>query len=130
AEVRLKVVELRLARGAEAEALPLLEEAAQALEGDAAGAVLWRGARLARSMGASESALRMARRAHALLPAAGADRELLAELLYLQGAIAEALPLQAAIADGVDLEVAPDPGIAALLRLAELSEQVGETEQA
>ena len=78
------------------EAVPLLEEAARGLDGAPAAAALRRAAAFAQEAADAETALRLARRAHALIPADGADLALLAELLYLRGAVAEALPLQAA----------------------------------
>src|SRR5690606_26453602 len=111
ADIRLRVAELRVSRGATAEALELFEQAAALLEGEASGEVRWRGARLAQSIGASEVALRLARGAHAVRPARGEELTLLADLLYLQGAIAEALPLQVALAEQVDLEEAEEEGI-------------------
>ncbi|MCA2980061.1 MAG: flagellar hook-length control protein FliK, partial [Myxococcaceae bacterium] len=108
------------------EAVELLE-AVSALVAPAEGAlVLRRAAALARQAGDDEGALRLLRRAHQLAPATGADLEALADALFLEGAFAEALPLQQALAAAVSFEDRPDDAERALLRLADLAEQLGD----
>ncbi|MFZ5471849.1 MAG: flagellar hook-length control protein FliK [Myxococcota bacterium] len=125
-EVRRRLFTLLAERGELLEATKLLEETAAALEPAKAAAVLREGVALSRRAGDLERALKLARRAHELSSAQGDDLHALAELLYVKGAVKEALPIHQALATQVDFADNPEGAEGALLRLADLAQQVGE----
>ncbi|MBF5042480.1 flagellar hook-length control protein FliK [Aggregicoccus sp. 17bor-14] len=129
--VRRELVALTLRRKAPVEAAGLLEAGA-ALEGEAreAASLLREGARHARAGGEDALALRLARAAHAQVPAEGEALRELAELLVRQGALAEALPLQRALCEALDLEAAPEAAREALLALGQLAERAKDADAA
>jgi tetratricopeptide (TPR) repeat protein len=130
AAVRRRLVSLVAGRGELREAAALLETAAESASSAEAAALLREGAGYARSAQDLDRALKLARKAHALVPAQGVELASLAELLYLRGAVLEALPLQDTLAAGADFRAAPDAAEATWLRLGELAEQAGETKRA
>ena len=130
AAVRRRLVSLVAGRGELREAAALLETAAESASASEAAALLREGAAHARSAQDLERALKLARKAHSLVPAQGAELASLAELLYLGGAVVEALPLQDTLAAGADFRAAPDAAEATWLRLGELASQAGETKRA
>jgi tetratricopeptide (TPR) repeat protein len=130
AVVRRRLVALVAGRGELREAAALLETAAESASTEEAAALLREGAGYARDAKDLDRALKLARKAHALVPARGAELASLAELLYLRGAVLEALPLQDTLAAEADFRVAPEAAEAAWLRLGELAEQAGETKRA
>jgi tetratricopeptide (TPR) repeat protein len=125
-----RLVALVAGRGDFAEAASLLEPVKDSTASAEAAGLLREGASHARASGNLERALELARRAHALVPATGADLAGLAELLYLQGVVSEALPLQEALASAVDFSAAPEAAEATLLRLGELCEKAGQPARA
>lgn len=130
AKVRRRLVSLIVENGELLEAASLLEAAAENAEPEDAAAFLREGAAHARAASEPERALRMVRRAHALLSADGADLEVLTELLFLHGDVKEALPLQERLASSVDFAKAPEQAEAAFHRLGELAERAGDTKRA
>lgn len=130
ADVRRRLVSLVAGRGELREAAALLETAAETAPADEAAALLREGAGHARNAQDLDRALKLARKAHALVPAQGAELASLAELLYLRGAVMEALPLQDTLATGADFRAAPEAAESTWLRLGELAEQAGETKRA
>jgi tetratricopeptide (TPR) repeat protein len=129
-EVRRRLVSLVVGRGDLLGAAGLLEAAADTAEPAQAAAFLREGAAHARAASDADRALRLARRAHALVPAQGQDLELLADLLFLHGDVREALPLQQQLAAGADFARQPERAEATLLRLGELAEKAGDTQSA
>ncbi|NMO15257.1 flagellar hook-length control protein FliK [Pyxidicoccus fallax] len=130
AVVRRRLVSLVAGRGELREAAALLETAAESASAQEAAALLREGAGYARGAEDLDRALKLARKAHSLVPARGAELASLAELLYLRGAVLEALPLQDTLAAEADFRAAPDAAEATWLRLGELAEQAGETKRA
>ncbi|MBZ4419259.1 flagellar hook-length control protein FliK [Myxococcus sp. RHSTA-1-4] len=130
AVVRRRLVSLVAGRGELREAAALMETAAESASAQEAAALLREGAGYARGAQDLDRALKLARKAHALVPARGAELASLAELLYLRGAVLEALPLQDTLAAEADFRAAPDAAEATWLRLGELAEQAGETKRA
>ena len=111
-------------RGENAEAIELLEAAAQHEVPVEAAALYREAAKLARELEDRMLELRLMRLAHGLVPAKGDDLQRLAEALYLQGAVREALPLQQQLAGSVSFHDAPDVAERIWLRLADLAEQL------
>ncbi|AEI64797.1 flagellar hook-length control protein FliK [Corallococcus macrosporus] len=130
AAVRRRLVSLVAERGELREAAALLETAAESATPQDAAVLLREGAGYAQGAHDLDKALKLARKAHALVPAQGAELASLAELLYLRGAVIEALPLQDALAAAADFRSAPEAAESTWLRLAELAEQAGETKRA
>ncbi|MCY1019872.1 flagellar hook-length control protein FliK [Pyxidicoccus sp. MSG2] len=130
AAVRRRLVSLVAGRGELREAAALLETAAESASASEAAVLLREGAGYARSAQDLDRALKLARKAHSLVPAQGAELASLAELLYLRGAVLEALPLQDMLATGADFRTAPEAAESTWLRLGELAEQAGETKRA
>ncbi|MBU8895496.1 flagellar hook-length control protein FliK [Corallococcus sp. M34] len=128
--VRRRLVSLVAGRGEPLEAASLLEAAAEGASPEEAASLLREGVAYARRAEDVDRALRLARRAHALVAAQGEDLAILAELLYQRGAVREALPLQESLAAAVDFHDAPDPAEAVFLRLGELAEQSGDVRRA
>ncbi|MDY7227401.1 flagellar hook-length control protein FliK [Hyalangium rubrum] len=128
--VRRRLVSLVVDKGEPLEAAELLESAADRAEPTEAAAFLREGAAHARAAADPERALRLVRRAHALVPARGKDLEVLAELLALHGDVKEALPLQESLASAVDFAQEPERAEATLLRLGELAEKAGDRPRA
>ncbi|XXF77129.1 flagellar hook-length control protein FliK [Myxococcaceae bacterium GXIMD 01537] len=129
--VHRRLVGLVAGRGDVLEAAALLEVAAEcAAEPAEAAALLREGVTHARAAEELDRALKLARRAHALVPAHGARLAELAELLYLRGEVRDALPLQEALSRTVDFAAAPREAEAAHLRLGELAERAGDTSRA
>ncbi|HEY0883468.1 MAG TPA: flagellar hook-length control protein FliK, partial [Archangium sp.] len=122
--VRERLAGIVAARGDKAEAITLIEAAAEHLAAGEAALSLRRAAVWARELDDRTHELKLLRSAHALVPATGDDLQRLAELLYLQGAVREALPLQHALANSVSFHDAPDVAEAIWLRLADLGEQL------
>ncbi|MFT3710585.1 MAG: flagellar hook-length control protein FliK [Archangium sp.] len=123
---RRRLAGLVAARGEIGEALSLYEDAADRLAPVEAAGVLRQAAKLARGSEDAVLELRLMRRAHALVPAAGEDLHRLAEALYLNGAVKEALPLQQALAASTSFHELPEEAERIWLRLADLAEQVGD----
>lgn len=121
---RTRLATLLAARGERAEAMALLEAAAEHQGPMEAAATLREAAQLAQQLDDKMLELRLMRRAHELVPAKGDDLQRLAEALYLQGAVKEALPLQQSLAASVSFHDAPDVAERIWLRLADLGEQV------
>ncbi|GHG94093.1 flagellar hook-length control protein FliK [Comamonas sp. JC664] len=130
AAVRRRLVSLVAERGELREAAALLETAAESATPQDAALLLREGAGYAHGAHDLDRALKLARKAHALVPAQGAELASLAELLYLRGAVIEALPLQDALASAADFRGAPEAAETTWLRLAELAEQAGESKRA
>jgi tetratricopeptide (TPR) repeat protein len=130
AKVRRRLVSLIVEKGELLEAASLLEAAAENAEPEEAAAFLREGAAHARAASEPERALRLVRRAHALVSADGQDLEVLTELLFLHGDVKEALPLQERLAASVDFAKAPAHAEATLRRLGELAEKAGDTKRA
>ncbi|QSQ23007.1 flagellar hook-length control protein FliK [Pyxidicoccus parkwayensis] len=130
AAVRRRLVSLVAGRGELREAAALLETASESASAQEAAALLREGAGYARSAQDLDRALKLARKAHSLVPAQGAELASLAELLYLRGAVLEALPLQDTLARDADFHAAPEAAESTWLRLGELAEQAGETKRA
>ncbi|MBN1207744.1 MAG: flagellar hook-length control protein FliK [Myxococcaceae bacterium] len=130
ANVRRRLVSLVVSRGELLEAASLLEAAAEGASPQEAATFLREGAVHARAASEQERALRLARRAHALVPAEGRDLEELAELLFLYGDVKEALPLQEKLAAAVDFAKEPQRAEATLRRLGEVAEKAGDTKRA
>ena len=126
AAVRRRLAALCAQRNDTEEAVRLLEEAAHASEAAEGAPLLREAAQLARAALDYDGALRLLRKAHALLPAQGIELADLAELLYLRGAVAEALPLQRAFAESIDALDRPDDAARAWLRLADLAQTGGD----
>jgi len=126
APVRKRLAELLAGRGELLEAAAVMEEAAARLPATEGAELLRQVCQLARAQGDLELALALARKAHAVEPAAGRALQELADLLYLQGAVQEALPVYKAVAKQLDVADAPDVAEDVLLRLADLSEQSGD----
>ncbi|MFL5348692.1 MAG: flagellar hook-length control protein FliK [Hyalangium sp.] len=129
-KVRRRLVTLVVAQGQFLEAASLLEAAAENAEPEEAAAFLREGAAHARAASEPERALRLVRRAHALVSADGKDLEVLTELLFLHGDVKEALPLQERLATDVDFAKAREHAEATLRRLGELAEKAGDTRRA
>ncbi len=123
---RRRLAGLLAVRGERAEALTLLEAAAEHLGPDEAAATLREAATLAQEVDDRTLELKLMRSAHALVPARGEDLQRLAESLYLQGAVREALPLQQSLAATISFHDAPDVAERIWLRLADLGDQVGD----
>jgi tetratricopeptide (TPR) repeat protein len=123
---RRRLARLLEGQGQLAEAVPLLEEAAGLSLPAEAAVDLRHAAALARTIADDDGALRLLRRAHQLAPARGADLEVLADALYLKGALKEALPLHEALAAATSFDDRPDDAERMLLRLADLAEQLGD----
>ncbi|MBZ4408850.1 flagellar hook-length control protein FliK [Myxococcus sp. XM-1-1-1] len=133
ANARRQLVSLVAGRGELREAAALLETAAESASATEAATLLREGAAYARDAEDLERALKLSRKAHALVPARGAELASLAELLYLRGAVVEALPLQETLALAVDFSgdaASVDAAEATWLRLGELAESAGETKRA
>ncbi|TQF15354.1 flagellar hook-length control protein FliK [Myxococcus llanfairpwllgwyngyllgogerychwyrndrobwllllantysiliogogogochensis] len=129
-DVRRRLVSLVAGRGELREAAALLETAAESATTSEAATLLREGAAYARDAQDLDRALKLARKAHSLVPARGAELASLAELLYLRGAVLEALPLQETLASTADFTASADAAEATWLRLAELAESAGETKRA
>ncbi|WP_224364763.1 flagellar hook-length control protein FliK [Hyalangium versicolor] len=130
AKVRRRLVSLAVSKGELLEAATLLEAASETAEPEEAVAFLREGATHARAASEPERALRLVRRAHALVPAEGKDLEELAELLYLHGDVKAALPLQEKLAAEVDFAKAREHAEATLRRLGELAEKAEDSKRA
>ncbi|QSQ12977.1 flagellar hook-length control protein FliK [Myxococcus landrumensis] len=130
AQARRRLVSLVAGRGELREAAALLETAAESAGTTEAAALLREGAAHAREAQDLDRALKLARKAHALVPARGEELASLAELLYLRGAVVEALPLQEMLAATVDFAANPDAAESTWLRLGDLAESAGETKRA
>ncbi|WP_164002222.1 flagellar hook-length control protein FliK [Pyxidicoccus caerfyrddinensis] len=130
AAVRRRLVSLVAGRGELREAAALLETAAESASASEAAVLLREGAGYAQRAQDLDRALKLARKAHSLVPAQGTELASLAELLYLRGAVLEALPLQDMLATGADFRAAPEAAESTWLRLGELAEQAGETKRA
>jgi tetratricopeptide (TPR) repeat protein len=129
--VHRRLVGLVAARGDLLEAATLLEAAAETTSKPSEAVVLLReGAAYARGAKDLDRALKLARRAHGLVPAKGAELADLAELLYLRGDVKEALPLQESLAKAADFTAAPEQAEAVYLRLGELAERAGDARRA
>ncbi|MBS1148486.1 MAG: Exonuclease SbcC [Myxococcaceae bacterium] len=123
---RRRLAGLLAPRGEVEEATRLLEEAAASSGVDESATLLREAAALAHAAADDGRALRLYRKAHAQVPASGAQLQTLADLLYLHGAVREALPLQQQLTVQMDFADAPDEAERALLRLADLAEQTGD----
>ncbi|MCP3105545.1 flagellar hook-length control protein FliK, partial [Myxococcus sp. K15C18031901] len=130
ASVRRRLVALVAGRGELREAAALLETAAESASAQEAAALLREGATYARGAQELDRALKLARKAHTLVPATGAELASLAELLYLRGAVLEALPLQEALATTADFGADPEAAEATWLRLGELAQSAGDAKRA
>jgi tetratricopeptide (TPR) repeat protein len=107
---RVRLAGVLEARGQASAARALLEEAAAVLPPADAAPALRRAAALARRAGEADAALALARAAHRLVPAEGAELALLAELLEARGETAEALALQRLLAAPLFTEGASGAG--------------------
>ncbi len=123
---RTTLAHLLAERGAAGEAAREAEEAAGALPAGDAAPLLWSAVRWALAHDDSTLGLRLARKANTLGEAQGENLELLADLLYVHGAVAEALPLQRRIVAAIDIADRPEEAERHLLRLADLAETAGE----
>ncbi len=121
--VRRRLALLLAQRGEIGEAASLVEGIDESSPAAERAALLRQLISVARERGEVELALRLARKAHALVPAVGESLREFAGLLYLRGSVSEALPLQLELADQVDFADAPDLAEEVLLRLADLAEQ-------
>lgn len=129
--VQRRLVALVANRGDLLEAAALLESAAESASAPSEAAALLReGATYARTAKDLDRALKLARRAHTLVPAKGAELADLAELLYLRGDVKEALEQQVALAKAADFSAAPEQAEATYLRLGELAERAGDAARA
>jgi|GEM_PF-456460 len=123
---RRRLASLLAPRGEVEEATRLLEEAAASSKVEEGAALLREAAAIAHAAGDDGRALRLYRKAHAQVPAEGAQLQTLTDLLYLHGAVREALPLQQQLTANADFADSPDDAERALLRLADLAEQTGD----
>ncbi len=123
---RRRLAALLAPRGEVEDATRLLEEAAATSTAEESAALLREAAALAHTASDEARALRLYRKAHAQVPALGAQLQTLANLLYLHGAVREALPLQQQLTAELDFADDPDEAEGALLRLADLAEQTGD----
>ena len=123
-EARQNLVALLIERGEMSQAIDLLEEGSEAMPAEPGARLLRHGMELAVKASESHLALRLGRRAYGLgLNDSSFLREL-SDLLYLHGALTEALPLQRRLADDADFAERPEEAEEALLRLADLAEQL------
>jgi len=121
---RQNLVALLIERGEMSQAVDLLEEGSEAMPAEQGAELLRHGMQLAVRSGESQLALRLGRRAYALGLNDSAFLKDLSDLLYLQGALTEALPLQQRLAADADFAERPEEAEEALLRLADLAEQL------
>src|SRR5262249_31857228 len=123
---RQNLVALLIERGGMSQAVDLLEEGPEAMPAEPGAALLRHGMELAARAGESQLALRLGRKANARGLNEPAFLRELSDLLYLQGALAEALPLQRRLAEEADFAERPEEAEEALLRVADLAEQLGD----
>lgn len=127
--VRRKLISLLVEAGRFEEAAETSEQVAASLAPQDAALVLRETAQQA-SPSDTEIKIRLLRKAHALSAAKGIELEELSRLLYLQGSTREAFELTVGLTNALDFDDQPDQAEVALLRLADLAEQLGNREMA